>query len=656
MTDRLDDRQFQWLSATVAATLAVHFEHLPWWLLLAFAIVLPLRAWTRRRGAAKIGAAIRLPLTTLLVVLVIHDFGNLFGREPGTVLGCGLLALKLLETERVRDAHVALGFAAFVLMSALLFSQSLLFTVTVCAVVIVLLATLIELQPAPLRSRNAPRTHLRIAFALVAASLPLALAAFVLVPRLASPLWGAPGGEAAARTGLSERMAPGSIKELLIDDSPALRVDFDRDVPPPRERYFRALVLWDFDGTAWVRGSGRSFGSTELAQHTRATTLIDYRVTLEPTEQRYMPALDVPLAAPAAARMSADRIIIANEPIRQPRQYRVQSATAVALAPALGPRERARALALPAAFDPKSRRLAQSWRLQGKTDAEIVAAALALFHADFTYTLNPPLLGRDSIDDFLFDTRRGFCEHYSSSFVFLMRAAGIPARVVTGYQGGWWNAASRYLLVRQSDAHAWAEVWTEGRGWQRVDPTAAVSPARIELGAASANDTPGWSQTDWLRSLRNQIDVANRLWTLGIVRFDALRQRSILSTFGVANAEPSTLLYALAAVLGVAMFLWSLWALRRPRAAFRADPLDRAWSGFLRRLARVGIAPRASEGPLDLLDRVRRAQPAIARSIEPLVARYVELRYAPGATAERIDAFARATRKLRLPARVKDSN
>jgi transglutaminase-like putative cysteine protease len=655
MIERLDNRQFDLLTITVAATLAAHIGHLPSWLTLSLAILLPLRAWTRRRDTAKVGAWIRLPLTVLLVALVIANFGNLFGREPGSVLGCGLLALKLLEAERIRDARVALGFAAFVLMSALLFAQDLVFTVLICAVLVLLLATLIGLQPAPLAQQRPLRAQLRLALVLLGASLPLAIATFVLVPRLISPLWGAPGADTAARSGLSDRMAPGSMTDLLIDDSPAFRVDFDATVPPPRQRYFRAIVLWDFDGTTWTRGRSGGRGQLEDVQRAGDAALVGYTITLEPTDRRWLPTLDLPLTAPAAAHLSADRVLVANEPVAQPRQYHVQSATNFMLAPTLSSAARTSALALPAGFDPKTRALAERWRADGKNDDAVIRAALDLFHASFTYTLSPPLLGRDSVDDFLFDTRRGFCEHYSSAFVFLMRAAGIPARVVTGYQGGWWSAKSAYLLVRQSDAHAWAEVWSEGRGWQRVDPTAAVSPARIELGAASANGNPSWAQSDWLRNLRNQFDFANRLWTESIVRFDASRQKSVLTPFGVADANPADLLYALSGVLGIVILIATLWAIRSAGTTRRGDALDRAWALLGKRLARAGMTPRANEGPLDLLQRARAAAPAFAAALEPLIARYIDLRYGVDEPApERIAAFAAAARKLRLPSHVEN--
>jgi transglutaminase-like putative cysteine protease len=474
--------------------------------------------------------------------------------------------------------------------------------------------------------------------------MPLAAAAFLLVPRLASPLWGTQD-RTEARTGLDDRMQPGGLTELLIDDSPAFRVHFDAAPPPPQERYFRSIVLWDFDGATWTRSRRADFLRPQEAERDGAP--VDYSITLEPTDRRWLPALDLPLVAAPGTRFSADRELIAEEPVTQPREYRVRSAPHYTFAVRLAAGERARALALPEGFDPRARALAESWRATGRDDGAIVRAALDLFHRSFTYTLNPPLLGRDSIDDFLFETRKGFCEHYASAFVVLMRAAGIPARVVTGFQGGWWDGAGDYLLVRNSDAHAWAEVWMPSRGWVRVDPTAAVSPARIELGAAAANDSGAWSQAAWLRALRNRFDVVNGLWTQAIVRFDALRQKGLLTSFGMPGANSGDLLLALSVVLGVILVLATLWAIR-DAAGPRKDPLDAAWAAFGRRLARAGIERLPTEGPLDLLSRARSALPASAATLNRLVHDYVALRYgAIEPLPERVRAFARAVRNFR---------
>lgn len=650
MSERLDNRQFELLSAATAATLIAHVSHLPLWLWLPLAILLPLRAWTRRQGTQKFGAWIRLPLTVLLLVLVLVNFGNVFGREPGSVLGCGLLGLKLLEAERVRDARVALGFAAFVLMSALLFAQTLLFSVALGGVLILLIAAIASLQPAPLPQRRTLRAQITLGAVLLGAGLPLAAASFVLVPRLGAPMWGSPGNDAVARTGLSDSMAPGALTNLLIDDSPAFRVQFDAAPPAPQQRYFRTLVLWDFDGTTWTRAP--RFSQPEKAEAQGA--LFDYAITLEPTDQRWLPALDLPWSTVQdGTRIGTDHSVVSTTPVTQPRRYRLQSATRYTLAATLTGAQRERALALPDGFDPKTRALAERWRAEGRDDAAVAQAALDLFHASFTYTLSPPALGRDSIDDFLFGTQKGFCEHYASAFVVLMRAAGIPARVVTGYQGGWWNGSGDYLLVRQSDAHAWAETWMSGHGWQRVDPTAAVSPSRIELGAAAANGNPGWEQADWLRTLRNQFDFANRLWTESIIRFDALRQKSMLTPFGISDANQGDLLLVLSGVLGVTMLLATIWAMRSG-AGSNGDRLDRAWSQLGRRLAGSGLGARANEGPLDWLQRLRTSAPTLAAQLEPLVDDYAALRYGDGAPSpDRVAAFAGAVRRWRLRSLVK---
>ncbi len=646
----LSRSQFNLLLLTVAATAATHLGHLPAWLYLPLGVMLAWRGWSRHHHAGAVPAWIRLPLTGLLLFAVATQFGNVFGREPGSVLAVGLLVLKLLETEKVRDARVVLGFAAFVLMSALLFDQSLLFTLLVCAVLGLLLAALVSLQPAPLPSAHPLRACLALAGWLLAASLPLAAAAFVLVPRLGSPLWGAPGTDVTARTGLSERMAPGEITELLISDLPALRVDFDGPPPPPAQRYFRAIVLWEFDGSAWSRERWGGMRPNDEIQYDGEP--LGYRITMEPTDRRWLPSLDLPLQAPEGAILLEDRVITAREPVAQPREYRLRSATTYRTTQALNPNLRARALALPAGFNPKARTLAKQWRDEGRDDQAMMQAALDLFHASFTYTLAPPLLGRDSVDDFLFDTQRGFCEHYSSAFVFLMRAASIPARVVTGYQGGWWNASQSYLLVRNSDAHAWAEVWLDGRGWTRVDPTAAVSPARVEFGAAATNRGEGTQGFNWLLEWRNRLDVVNRLWTEGIIGFNALRQKGLLTSFGRPDANAGDLLLMLSIVLGATLLVATLWAMRGS-AQPRMDALERAWASLRSRVARAGIPARPQQGPMDWLADVRLNAPALADELAPLVGLYADLRYARAAAPEAdVAAFTRRVRRFR-PSRVK---
>lgn len=644
---QLSNRQFNLMAVTAMVAVAPHLARLPWWLGACLMLIAPLRMWSRQRGAKPVSAWWRLPLVAVLVIAIILQYGNLFGREPGSALAAGMLILKLIESERVRDARAALGFSAFVLMSALLFTQTLGFTLTLCASLILLLAALNSLEPAALSATHPLRREFRRSGLLFALGLPLAIAAFLLIPRLGSPLWGSPGFDQQGRTGLDDRMTPGSLSELLLDDTPALRARFDGDVPPPASRYFRALVLWDFDGSTWTREEFRR-GPPESLQ--ALSTPLNYEITLEPTDRPWLVALDLPLAAPENTRLTDERTLVSRIRVAQPRQYRVSSALSYLSAATLDTADRQRALRLPQGYNPKTHELAAQWRSEGQDDAAIVSSALGLFNASFTYTLAAPLLGRDSVDDFLFSTREGYCEHFSSSFVFLMRAAKIPARVVTGYQGGWLNRASNYLLVRNSDAHAWSEVWLADRGWVRVDPTAAVSPIRIEQGAAAANNSDPWFGASWLRDARNSLDTINRLWTQTILQFNALRQKSLLTPFGIDQADQGQLLLALASIVSIVMLIATFWVLRGGFTK-KGDTLDQIWNRLRRRIARRGLKPLDSEGPLDYLTRIKTHFPASQTEVlEQLIRDYARLRYAgEPVSAERINAFARATRELRLP-------
>ena len=637
----------------MACVLALHARHMPWWLTALLGLALGWRWWQRRRHGTRIAWWWRLPMTLALPVVIVATYGTVLGQRPGTALAVGLLVLKTLESERARDARTGVAFACFALMCALLFGQGLGMT---AAVVVGLLPALACLRA--LESETAPRTWRESwvpVLKMLALAGPLALAAFVFVPRLSSPLWGASQADRQARTGIGGRMSPGDFTELLVDDSAAFRVHFDGAAPPPSQRYFRGPVLWWFDGRTWSADGPWSGRMHHRAPETvsRVGRRYRYQVTMEPSHQRWVFALDTPLTAPDGTHMSAARTLARGKPIDKPYRYRAESAPRRFLAPRLGKLAEHIALELPVGYDPRARRLAASWRRRhGRDDMAIVREALAMFHDDgFSYTLAPAPLGRDSIDDFLFSTREGFCEHYASSFTFLMRAAGIPTRVVTGYQGGYFNADADYLLVRQSDAHAWAEVWIRGRGWVRVDPTAAVRPERVSLGAASAAGTSAaWYQRGWWRGLRNRWDVVNHWWDKGVIGFDTLRQRGMLTSFGVRRVDTATLLTALAISLVAAMALAALllWLPRRRHD----DPLAAAMALLRQRLARAGVASRASEGPADYFARAKRHLPHEHKALNILAASWMNLRYAQTRPdTEAVQAFCRGVRDFR-PRRV----
>ncbi|MEP6898145.1 MAG: DUF3488 and transglutaminase-like domain-containing protein [Rhodanobacter sp.] len=641
----IGDRVFDLLGITILFVLGVHSPHLPWWLSTSSLLVLGWRWWQRRQRHGSVPRWLKLPALALLTLAVTIYYGNIFGREAGTALAVGLLILKLLETETVRDARVGIGFACFALMAALLFDQSMLATFMVGLGLLPALATLRALEPAQVKA-SFQRALLPGALLLISA-LPLALLAFVLVPRLSTPLWGAPSsGE--ARTGLSDSMSPGNFTELLTDDRPAMRVSFDDLPPAPDLRYFRAYVMWNYDGRNWRYMEGRP-STANVPAPLEAISTVAYRIGLEATRQRVLPALDVPMDAPAQASLRADHEVIADKPVNEPISYRLHSALRYRLQATLDERSLRLGLRLPAGFNPRSRALAGEWRKRyGSDDGAIVHAALALFHdGGFRYTLAPAPLGRNAVDDFLFNTREGFCEHYSSAFTVLMRAAGIPARVVTGYQGGYWNKLGNYLLVRNSDAHAWSEVWLAGRGWIRIDPTAAVRPERVSLGAAAAaGDQQSWDRGAWIQGWQNHWDIVNRWWSQGVIGFDALRQRGLLTPFGIRDTDTTTLgvLLAIGSTLFIGIGL--LWALSRRQAN---DPLHASMHLLERKLARQGLVRRPGEGPKHYLSRASRALPGQREELANLMDVYLELRYGHDEPpAEPLRIFRRLVRDFRV--------
>ena len=638
----LPARSFDLTVLTMLAVLALHAPHLPVWLSIALAAALALRWWQRRRAPGKAPAWLKLPLVALLAAAIVATYGTVFGRGPGAALAVGLLVLKLLETETARDARVGIAFACFALMAALLFDQSLPSTLGVALGLLPVLAALRSLEPA--QSPTTLPRQLLPGLTLLAVSLPLTLFAFAVVPRLSSPLWGAPQNNE-ARTGLSSEMSPGSMTDLLTDDSPAMRVSFD-GAPPPRDAlYFRAFVMWYYDGATW-QASRSSYAAPEQLE---AQDGIGYTVTLLPTGRRVMPALDVPSQAPDAAKMRTERVLVHDKPVDDTLRYHLSSALHYRLG-ADPERYRDLALQLPRDFNPRTVALGREWRERFHGDtAAIVKAALDLFHdGGFRYTLVPAPLGRDAMDDFLFDTREGFCEHYASAFTLLMRAAGVPARVVTGYQGGFWNKLGDYLLVRQSDAHAWSEVWMAGRGWVRVDPTAAVRPERVSLGAAAADDQGrAWYQDAWLQGLRNRWDIVNRWWDRGVVGFDALRQRGLLTPFGVPETDTRMLGWLLVAGTMLFASLGLAWAMARRT---RMDPALAALRELERKLGKAGVTRRRGEGPRHYLRRAARTLPEARTALSVLMEQYLQLRYAEDVPAhESLRAFRRAVRDFRTP-------
>lgn len=574
-------------------------------------------------------AAVRLLLMATMgaVVLLMSDF--VIGREAGTAGLAALLAIKPLETRHVRDAHSLLGFSLFAPFAALLQDQGpMVMALTLPAVLLLMLAlaALAENQAdSGTPPRRAPRIgRLRFVGRALLMALPLMLAGFWLFPRLATPLWSSPeSGEGRARLG--DSMRPDQWIELFADDAPALRVRFIDTEPRRQDMYWRARVLWDFDGQGWSRGA-----ADEDRPDVRATrSALNYEVMLEPTDRRYLVTLDAPLSAPAGAQLRGDLTVEASSPVTILQKYTLTSDPFATHRIELAPMLRRRALALPPNSNPRMRELAEQWRLEaGGDDVALVRRALKWIGEDFSYSLTVPPSGRHPVDEFLFDSRVGFCQHFSSAFANLMRAAGVPSRVVLGYSGGYRNPYGSYWVVRRMDAHAWTEVWLRGRGWTRVDPTAAVAPDRIlDTVADLARDeallpesfAPMLDIGDWLR----------RGWNDLVVGFDAARQERLLEPFGIPRATSRQLAGAFAIGAGIALAL-TLWLQMRGQPP-RRDPLTRAWHAFAARLRRAGLEKAAAEPATSFGERVASALPDQATQVRALTGRFVAWRYG-GAT------------------------
>lgn len=607
-----------------------HALHLPLWVL---GLTLPIIIWqfvAASRDWPQPGRLIRFALAAAIFAAVFVGFGRVNGQEAGVSLLVLMLALKLCEIRSHRDAMIFLSLICFLLVTQFLFSQSLAMAAYLVIGTWVILAAFVDIS-----SGGPPRALLGESARLLAQALPIAALLFVLFPRIPGPLWGLPSDAGArATSGLSENMSPGSITNLALSNGVALRAEFPGDVPPPAQRYWRGPVLWDFDGRTWSSNQANErLPEASLAVGDGRRWPVD--ITLEPTRHDWLIALDVPVSADRPTTRSAGATLTARDDVNQRIRYRATSITGGVLDGELADTTRRRALLLPVEGNDRARRLARRWHAQDKAPIQIVKTALLRFRQQpYRYTLSPPATSRHhSIDDFLFESMAGFCEHYAGAFTFLMRAAGVPARVVTGYQGAERATVGDYWLVRNSDAHAWSEVWIEGRGWVRVDPTAAVAPDRIEAGvAASIADRgalPYMARAGgdaWYR-VRMLWDGINAGWNRWFLAYGPQLQQRVLDLLGLGGGWGRVLLALTAGVVAL-LTLVSVGIAWRLRGIADADPVIRAWRRVCARLAAIGYPRAASEGPRAYGRRVAELRPDLASAIDDLTGRYVQLRYA----------------------------
>jgi transglutaminase-like putative cysteine protease len=591
-------------------------------------------------------------ITAALVAAVAIKFRTLNGLAAGSALLLVMGALKLLESRSRRDDGIVVGVALFLLLAAALDTQTL--SIVPIYLLIIWGACAAIAVISDRSGALAPRAAMRLSARALAMSIPLAAACFLFFPRFGGQFW-ALQREVQANRGLSDEMSPGSISKLANEYEPAFRARFEGMPPPRGALYWRGPVLNDFDGFTWRRSRLKYYTDARIELLGEP---LRYRVTLEPTHQPWLFVLDTVAQRPQREMfMAHDRQLSVMAPITSTISYDAISHLRTRTQGSISMLGRRHETTFPADRNPRARALALDLRSRVSSDAEFARAVLAWFRDNgLEYTLDPGVTTVDSVDTTLFDSKKGFCGHFASSYAMMMRAAGVPARVVTGYLGGEWNPFGGYFIVHQSDAHAWTEVWLEGRGWTRIDPTAVIAPERLQRGIFDfmSDGLPAASSllrdNALLMRLKHVWDGTNQWWRRHVVEFDTRSQLDLLRKLGIDSPNWKHLGWAFAFML----ILWIAWvslALRRGVGRARPDRIGRAWLRAARKLAAVAPERAADEGPMDYARRIADRRPDLADRIYALAALYTRLRFGPVASHEEIVALEREVSRLAVAQR-----
>jgi transglutaminase-like putative cysteine protease len=654
-----DARDTLFLLAVIALIVLPQAENLPWWCTAITAMVLVWRSTLAIEARPLPGKWSRVGLLALTLAATFATHRTLLGRDAGVTLVVILLALKTLELRARRDAFVIFFLGFFAMLTNFFYSQSLMTAVTMLLALLGLLTALVNAHmpvgKPPLMQAARTATWMAVAGA------PIMLALFLLFPRFA-PLWGTPGDAMVGRTGLSNTMRVGTIAELALDDSIAARIKFDNDrAPPQSQMYFRGPVLTQFDGREWTALAPWARGAQSSANLRTSGAPVRYEVTLEPNQRPWLLTLDAAQSPPEAPGFEVmgtpDLQWLANRPISDLVRYRAESYTQFQSGPTRQTAALRPYLALPPGSNPRTAALAAEMRAQpalanADTQAFVRAALQRLRTGGYTYTLEPGFYGNDTADEFWFDRKEGFCEHIASAFVVLMRGLGIPARIVTGYQGGELNGVDNYWVLRQSDAHAWAEVWQEGVGWMRVDPTGAVSPGRVGqqqrlvpqpglfAGAIGAM-SPTLAQ-----NVRAAWEAVNNSWNQWVLNYTQSRQLNLLKSIGFEAPSLEDLAYVLLYLLvgaSLAGAAWTLWE------RSQHDPWLRLLGQARTRLAKAGLKVPETAPPRQMAAQAEARFGPAAQAVRDWLLKLEAQRYAKASPAS-LAALRTEFRRLNWPA------
>jgi len=658
--DQIPRNSLAWLLLAQLIILLPHSLHAPAWLWLGWGLVVLWR-WQIFRGAWGFPSVLlRLALIVLFAGVLLLQYGAKLDINTMVVLLLAGFMLKLLELRRRRDLLLSCYLGYFVTATQLLFHQGPLAAGYALLSIWALTTTLLAAHQSLHQSHfwRSPRR----AGVLLLQAIPLMLLMFLILPRFGA-FWSVPSDRHTASTGVSDSMSFGDISELAQSNALAFRVTFEGAVPPPRDRYWRGLVFSQFDGRSWQRATWQQ-DQQWVAWSARAATRwlsdiefrgreLSYQVMLEPTQEPWLYALSAPRGWDSELGLGPEFRLQRREPVRERLAYEVRSALDYRYQPeGLPPWQRRQELQLPAEGNPRTRARARAWRKQAGSDQALVARLLDHYRSSARYTLRPQRLGRNTVDEFLWDTQEGFCEHFAGSFVFFLRAAGVPARVVVGYLGAEANPVEDYWIVRQRDAHAWAEVWLEGRGWVRVDPTAAVAPERIERGL-------DWSLSEEDRTLldrglgsdlaffnRIQLhwDAFNYQWHRWVLDYDEDKRKQLLEDWlGGSQIWRLALGLSLGAGLLILGLLVALLMKQRPRFRY---PADRQLHRLSRKVARNELVRQPGESARAYTQRLAEVYPDSASELARIARLYELVQFAGNQSA--LPDLRKAVAQLRL--------
>lgn len=624
-----------WMMAAYFISLVMLMEYTPWWILPFSGVTIGWR-WLYIIGKVSVfNKLAHYALTiTAIGMLIISSFNSGMMENMVNLL---LLSygLKFIELRKVRDVLVLVAVGFVTIAIVFIYSESLATTLVAAVLVVLQLSILVALHAPDLPWLGQVKTALKIG----ALSLPLTVSLFLIMPQL-GPLWSMSfaGG---ATTGLSDNMSPGDIAQLRGSDALAFSVIFDDDVPPPAQRYWRALVLDKFDGRQWqqqvTQSRWRPYQDDITWPNLSNEPSISYKVIAKSSNQRWLFGLNIATSADNEVKQTADYTLKYNTPVVSTTAYRVTSYPYLASKLALSSPDKHQSLQLPASGNEQTKRWVTQQRLKITDDKQFAQFVLRYFNQQpFYYTLNPPLLGDDSVDDFLFNTRQGFCSHYASAFALIMRYAGIPSRVVTGYQGGEWNEEVGYLNIYQYDAHAWNEIWIAGLGWQRVDPTASISPDRILSTLDDEQSQPffGGNQfslvryrdTPWLNSLRLSLANVEFYWSRWVVEYNNDKQQKLLAMLLGKLSRLKIVMFTIGILFVIGLFLWwqSGFTLVRSTPQQR---FERIYLRMIKHIERRGVKRALYISPNDYCQLVIVKYPAITNEIQAFTDFYNEVKY-----------------------------